>query len=312
MPHRFNLKHRALLPLLAIVPLVAACTTATDSPSVGAAPSPAETAPKQMHADTEFQAAEKEHTARIGVFALDTGTGETLGYRQDERFGMGSTFKTLAVAALLHAHPLSSGFFDQVVHFTQDDIVSASPVTSTRVDTGMTVRELSDAAITHSDNTAGNQLLKLLGGPESLTAFVRTLGDTVTRLDRWEPLLNTNIPGDERDTSTPAALAADYRALVLGDALATPERDQLTAWLLANTTGDARIRAALPHDWKTGDKTGTGDYGSANDVAVTWPSGANAPLVIAILTTHPDNPAAAPDNSLVAATAETALSTLHH
>ncbi|MFC7425830.1 class A beta-lactamase [Nocardia tengchongensis] len=243
---------------------------------------------------------EQQHGARAGVFVIDTGTGRTVGYRQDERFTFNSTFKGLACGALLRAHPLQTGFFDQVIHFTADKLVSASPVTSTRVDTGMTVTELCDAAITRSDNTAGNQILELLGGPQALNDFLRGLGDQTTHMDRWEPDINTNIPGDDRDTSTPAALAEDYRRLVLGDVLAQPERTQLTAWLLANTTGDARIRAGLPADWKTGDKTGSGDYGTANDVAVTWPAGGAAPLVIVVLTAKPDK-AAEYDNPLVAA-----------
>ncbi|WP_228102997.1 class A beta-lactamase [Nocardia seriolae] len=210
----------------------------------------------------------------------------------------------------MRAHPLASGYFDQVIHFTAADIVSASPVTQTRIDTGMTVSELCDAAITRSDNTAGNALLKLLGGPEALTAFTRTLGDQVTRLDRWEPDLNTDIPGDERDTTTPAALAADYRALVLGDALPAPERRQLTDWLLANKTGDARIRAGLPGDWRTGDKTGSGDYGTANDAAITWPADGGSPVVIVVLSSKPDAAATA-DNPLVAAVAKEALGKVH-
>ncbi len=289
-----TLKTRALASLLVLAPLLGAC--GTDSKNE-AAQSDSTTTPATTDA---LRSLEQQHGARAGVFVIDTGTGRTVGYRQDERFTFNSTFKGLACGALLRAHPLQTGFFDQVIHFTADKLVPASPVTSTRVDTGMTVTELCDAAITRSDNTAGNQILELLGGPQALNDFLRGLGDQTTHMDRWEPDINTDIPGDDRDTSTPAALAEDYRRLVLGDVLAQPERTRLTAWLLANTTGDARIRAGLPADWKTGDKTGSGDYGTANDVAVTWPAGGAAPLVIVVLTAKPDK-AAEYDNPLVAA-----------
>nr|WP_062990674.1 class A beta-lactamase [Nocardia anaemiae] len=254
---------------------------------------------------------EQQHQARLGVFAVDTGSGKTVGLRQDERFAMMSTFKTLACAALLREHPLATGYFDQIIHFTEADVAAAggSSVTGTRIDSGMSVSELCDAAITRSDNAAGNELLKLLGGPQALTRFLRSIGDEISRLDRWEPQLNTAIPGDERDTTTPAAIAADYRALTVGDALAAPERAQLTAWLIATTTGGTRIRAGVPDDWRTGDKTGTGDYGSANDVAVTWPGASTAPIVIAVLTTH-SSPDAKVDNALVAEAAKEAVGLL--
>ncbi|QVI25377.1 class A beta-lactamase [Nocardia tengchongensis] len=288
------MKTLALASLLALTPLLGAC--GTDSKNE-VAHRDSTTTPAATDA---LRSLEQQHGARAGVFVIDTGTGRTVGYRQDERFTFNSTFKGLACGALLRAHPLQTGFFDQVIHFTADKLVSASPVTSTRVDTGMTVTELCDAAITRSDNTAGNQILELLGGPQALNDFLHGLGDQTTHMDRWEPDINTDIPGDDRDTSTPAALAEDYRRLVLGDVLAQPERTQLTAWLLANTTGDARIRAGLPADWKTGDKTGSGDYGTANDVAVTWPAGGAEPLVIVVLTAKPDK-AAEYDNPLVAA-----------
>ncbi|MVU75962.1 class A beta-lactamase [Nocardia sp. ET3-3] len=298
-----TLKYGALASLLLLAPLVAGCDSGAKS---DAAQSASTTTTTSLTDDAAFRGLEQEHGARVGLFTIDTGTGKTLGYRQDERFAFDSTFKGLACGALLHAHPLATGFFGQVVHFTAADLVTYSPVTSTKVDTGMTVTELCEAAITRSDNTAGNQVLKLLGGPGAVTTFLRSIGDQVTRMDRWEPDLNTNIPGDDRDTTTPAALADDYRKLVVGDTLGEPERTQLTAWLLANTTGDARIRAGLPADWKTGDKTGAGDYGTANDVAVTWPAGGGAPLVIVVLTTKPDQ-AAAGDNPLVAAVAKEAV-----
>nr|WP_280435745.1 class A beta-lactamase [Nocardia carnea] len=274
-------------------------TTATSEPTSSIA-APAAT---QAFADLE-----KTHGARLGVFALDTATGSSVSYRPDERFAMGSTFKGLACGALLDAHPLSSGFFDQVIHYPRHELVEYSPVTEQHVDTGMTVADLCHAAITVSDNTAGNQILKLLGGPAGFTAFLRSIGDDISRLDRWETELNTAIPGDERDTTTPAALAGDYRTLVVGDTLPAPEREQLKTWLIATTSGADRIRAGLPADWLVGHKTGTPAYGSAHDVAIVWPPG-RAPLVISVLSTKPEQDAE-PDGALLAAATRAALAEL--
>ncbi|MFB7875666.1 class A beta-lactamase [Nocardia sp. NPDC056064] len=284
--------------LVAVV-LAAAVTACSTEP----APAPA--AP----ATEAFADLETKYDARLGLSVVDTADDRTVSYREHERFPIASTFKGIACGALLQAHPLASGYFDRVIHYTAADLVDYSPETAQHVDTGMTVADLCAAAITLSDNTAGNLLLRELGGPAGFTAFVRTLGDTVTRLDRWETELNTAVPGDERDTTTPAALAADYRALLLGPALAEPERAQLTTWLLANTTGAERIRAGLPADWQVGDKTGTPAYGSALDVAIAWPPG-RAPLILAVLSTRSE-PDAEPSNPLIADATRTAVAQLN-
>ncbi|WP_040781928.1 class A beta-lactamase, partial [Nocardia pneumoniae] len=232
------LRRRRLLTAAAVAALTAvtaACGSGGDAPA-NPSTTPAAATPS-------FTEMETNHAARLGVYAIDTASGRTVGHRDGERFPMASTFKGLACGALLRDHPLSTGYFDQVIHYSRADLVANSPVTEKHVDTGMTVAELCDATITVSDNTAGNQVLKLLGGPAGFTAFLRSIGDNTSRLDRWETELNTAIPGDERDTTTPAALAADYRALVLGDVLGEPERERLKSWLIANTTGDKRIRA---------------------------------------------------------------------
>ncbi|WP_194813891.1 class A beta-lactamase [Nocardia sp. XZ_19_385] len=289
--------------LAVLLPLAGACGTATTEPA------PASAAPAAV---SQLADIESRHQARLGVFGLDTGSGKTVGHRADERFAMLSTFKTLACAALLKAHPLASGYWEQNIRFTEADVAKAdgSAVTGKRIATGMTVRELCDAAITYSDNAAANEILKLLGGPQAVTEFLRSIGDQVSRLDRWEPEVNTAIPGDERDTTTPAAIVRDYQALTLGDALPTVERDQLVAWLKANTTGGSRIRAGVPADWTTGDKTGTSSaYGSANDVAVTWPAGGGAPIVIAVLSTHATEQAE-PNSPLIAEAAKDVVSVL--
>jgi beta-lactamase class A len=234
---------------------------------------------------------------RIGVAARRG--DRSLTYRAGERFALLSTFKFLAAAAiLLKAWPCDPGLLDMVVRYREADLVEYSPITERHVDTGMTVEALCDAAVRYSDNTAGNLLLRLLGGPAGLTRFARRIGDRQTRLDRWETDLNTNLPGDPRDTTTPAAMAADLDKLVLGAALAEGDRERLTGWLVANTTGDKRIRAGLPTGWRVGDKTGTGAYGAANDVAVAWPP-AGEPLVIAVYTTR-FSPDADPVDDVVA------------
>ncbi len=212
--------------------------------------------------------------ARMGVAIHDTQTGRRWTYRADERFPMCSTFKVLAAAALLAKVDAGRDRLDRRVVLAAADLVSYSPFTKTRVGgDGVSLAELCAAAITQSDNTAGNAILAAIGGPEGLTAFARTLGDRVTRLDRWETELNQAAPGDPRDTTSPTAMAADLEALVLGNRLSPAARDQLVAWMVANTTGDAKLRAGLPRDWRIGDKTGGGGNGAMADVAAIWPAG---------------------------------------
>ncbi|MFF6808610.1 class A beta-lactamase [Streptomyces sp. NPDC012403] len=288
---------RALLLAAALAP-VAGCATGTPErergrtgpPTPSRTPTPSPVDPRSL---TDL---EREYGARLGVYALATGTGATVIHRADERFALCSTFKTLAAAAVLDRHPVPG--LDRRVTYTRADLVAYSPVTEKHTGTGMTLRDLCDAAVRYSDNTAANLLLRELGGPRALTAHLRGLGDRVSRLDHDEPELNGNPPGDPRDTTTPRAVAADYRALVLGDALPAAKRALLTDWLVRNTTGDLRVRAGVPRGWKVGDKTGTGDWGRANDVAVLWPP-SGAPLVIAVLTERPDREAA-PSDALVA------------
>jgi beta-lactamase class A len=184
------------------------------------------------------------------------------------------------------------------VPYSAADLVAHSPVTEAHVGRGLTPAQLCHAAITKSDNTAGNLLLDQLGGPAAVTAFARSIGDHDTRLDRRETELNTAVPGDERDTTTPAAIAAGYRDLVLGDALGVAQRDQLRGWLLATTTGARRIRAGVPAEYTVGDKTGSGGFGTANDVAVAW-SAAGDPVVIAVLSSR-SAPDADHDDALLA------------
>ena len=233
----------------------------------------------------DFARIEAESGGRLGVAVLDTHNGRRTGHRADERFAMCSTFKLLAGAAVLARHDAGKEQLDRRIRYDAKDLVTYSPVTGKYVAAGMTLAELCDAAITVSDNTAGNLLLASFGGPEGLTAFTRTLGDSVTRLDRIEPELNEAAPGDPRDTTTPAAMAANIRALVLGDALSAQSREQLKRWLIASKTGDTALRAGVPAGWTVGDKTGSGERGTRNDVGVIWPPG-RGPVVVSVYLTE--------------------------
>ncbi|WP_114768368.1 class A beta-lactamase [Microvirga subterranea] len=232
--------------------------------------------PKARLADLE-----RRHGGRLGVAILDTQTGRRIEHRAGERFAMCSTFKAVAAALVLARVDRGEERLDRHMTFTKADLVRWSPVTEKHVGTGMTMAQICEAAITSSDNTAGNLMLESFGGPAALTAYARTLGDSMTRLDRIETALNEATPGDPRDTTTPAAMLGTMEKLLLGEALSGPSREQLTAWLVANKTGDRRIRAALPRDWRVGDKTGTGDNGAANDIAILWPPGRGSILIAA-------------------------------
>ncbi|WP_329025046.1 MULTISPECIES: class A beta-lactamase [unclassified Streptomyces] len=249
---------------------------------------------------------ERAHGARVGAFAYNVATGVAVRHRADERFPMLSTFKTLAAAAVLRDLDRDGEVLEKVVHYTKADCVSDSPVTDTpeHLASGLSVARLCDAAIGDSDNTAANLLLRELGGPAAVTRFARSLGDRVTRLDRWEPLLNSAEPGRVTDTTTPSALARDYARLVLGNVLERRDRERLTYWLLNCRTSGTRFRAGLPPEWTVADKTGGGSYGSCNDVGVAWtPEG--VPVVLAVLTTKPAGASdAAGDHPLVRDVAE--------
>jgi beta-lactamase class A len=232
-------------------------------------------------ADATFAALEARHGGRLGVAALDLGTGRRWEHRAGERFPLCSTFKLLATAAVLARVDAGKDRLDRRVHYGPQSLLAYAPVTREHAGRGwMTLGDLCIAAITLSDNTAANLLLESIGGPGAVTRYARSLGDPTTRLDRWEPTLNTAIPGDPRDTTAPAAMVHDMRRLLTGDALSKPSRDRLNAWLAAGQTGEARLRAGLPREWFTGDKTGSGANGSTNDVAIARPP-RGGPLLIA-------------------------------
>jgi beta-lactamase class A len=234
----------------------------------------------------ELARLEGELEGRLGVAILDTATGERASHRGEERFPMCSTFKALACGAVLQRVDAGHEDLHRRIRFEAEDVVTYSPVTKAHAGgEGMTLAEICEAGLTQSDNTAANLILASLGGPAQVTAFARRIGDGVTRLDRTETSLNEATPGDPRDTTTPDAMAADLKALLLGDVLSQPSREQLTAWLLANRTGDAKLRAGVPKDWRVGDKTGGGGFGTTNDIAILWPPG-RKPLIACVYITQ--------------------------
>ncbi|MFI7133798.1 class A beta-lactamase [Nonomuraea sp. NPDC050153] len=240
----------------------------------------------EAQARKELRALEASFKGRIGAYAIDTATGRTIGYRSNERFPLLSTFKAMACAAALHkARTTDPGLMEKVVRWTADDLKPNSPTTEKHVEDGLTVNQLCEATITLSDNTAGNMVLKQIGGPAGLTRYFRTLKDPISRLDRWETELNDWTPKEKRDITTPASIARDLRAVTTGNALDAKDRERLNAWLIATKTGDARIRAGLPKTWTIGDKTGTNSaFGGGNDIAVIWPKKDAAPIIMAVYT----------------------------
>jgi beta-lactamase class A len=226
---------------------------------------PAEPAPP---IEDRIAALERRHNAYIGVFAVDLVGGRSISHRGQEAFAMCSTFKGYAAARVLQMVEQGQLALDQQVFVDPTAIVANSPRTAPRAGGSMALDELCQAALQVSDNTAGNLLLKAIGGPAAITGFARSIGDSSSRLDRWETELNSAVPGDRRDTSTPEALGGGYRDLLTGDVLAPPQRQQLEAWMRANETSS--MRAGLPQGWTTADKTGSGDYGSTNDVGIAY------------------------------------------
>lgn len=228
----------------------------------------------------ECAALEHRHGGRLGVAVLDTAGTRRIAHRGDERFPLCSTFKALAAAFVLARVDAGRENLSHRVVYGREDLVTYSPVTERHVGgDGLTMGEICEAAVTLSDNTAANLILDRVGGPAGLTVYLRAIGDDTTRLDRRETALNEASPGDPRDTTTPLAMLETLRKLALGDALSASSRDQLTAWLVANRTGDRRLRAGVPAGWRVGDKTGSGAYATTNDVAVLWPPG-RAPIVV--------------------------------
>ncbi|MCP1534140.1 beta-lactamase class A [Bacillus velezensis] len=254
----------------------------------------------------KFVQLEKKFDARLGVYAIDTGSNKTIAYRPNERFAYASTYKVLAAAAVLKKS--SNEKLNAIIRYSKDDLVTYSPITEKHLDTGMSLKEISEAAVRYSDNTAGNLLLQQLGGPKGFEKSLKQIGDHVTKADRFETDLNSAIPGDRRDTSTAKALANDLKTFALGNTLTADKRTILTDWMRGNATGDELIRAGAPAGWEVGDKSGAGSYGTRNDIAIVWPPD-RAPIVLAILSNRFTEDANY-NNALIAEAAKVALNDL--
>lgn len=266
---RLSSGHALGIATLAIA-LVAACSGDSKPDDVQAA------------FDTDLAGMEQAVGGKIGVYALDTATGRTLSWRADERFAFASTFKPLLVAAVLSGVDAGRLSLDTTYDLAGVTVQPYSPVVDELAPgDSLTLAELCDAAITLGDNTVTNVLLDTIGGPEALTAFLRTHGDSTTRLDRYETDLNENAPGDPRDTTTPRAMVHSLQTFLFSDVLSPASRQHLQDWLVASRTGGARLRAGLPDSWRVGDKTGTGGNGAVNNVAVAWPPG-REPLIVSV------------------------------
>ncbi|WP_193016489.1 MULTISPECIES: class A beta-lactamase [Gammaproteobacteria] len=251
--------------------------------------------------EEQLSVLEKNSQGRLGIALINTENNSLITYRGDERFAMASTSKVMAVAAVLKESEKQAGLLDKNIVITKSDLVAYSPITEKHLATGMTLAQLSAATLQYSDNTAMNKIIDYLGSPAKVTEFARSINDVTYRLDRKEPELNTAIHGDPRDTTSPIAMAKSLQTLTLGDALGQSQRQQLVTWLKGNTTGNQSIKAGLPTHWIVGDKTGSGDYGTTNDIAVIWPED-HAPLVLVVYFTQQDQNAKYRKDIIVKAT----------
>ncbi|MDM5193808.1 class A beta-lactamase [Bacillus hominis] len=291
----FHISHyKKMLPVVLL-----SCVTLIGCSNSNIQSEPPKQTKQENTSNHSFVTLEKEYDAKLGIYALDTGTNQTVTYRSDERFAYASTHKALAVGALLQKKSIED--LDQRIKYTSKDLVNYNPITEKYVDTGMTLKELADASIRYSDNTAQNLILKQLGGPSEFKKSLRDIGDTVTSPERFEPELNEVQPGDTRDTSTPKALATSLQAYALGDILSIEKRNFLIDLMKRNTTGDNLIRAGVPGEWEVADKTGSGSYGTRNDIAIIWPPN-KKPIILAILSNHAKEDAKYDDKLIADAT----------
>jgi len=298
----------AAVTAAAVLVLFGACSTPSLGPTPAAVSEPVVTAPPEAASDPTpaFAQLEQEFDARLGVYALDPLSRAEVAYRADERFTYASTFKALAAGILLKIVPDEE--LDELVSYGADDLLPNSPITEANVDEGMTLRAVAEAAVRFSDNTAGNIVLERLGGPEGFTQALRDLGDTTSSSDRTETDLNSAIPGDTRDTSTPRAFALDLATLLTTDALGAAQQSQLIDWMTGNATGTELIAAGLDAGWSVADKSGAGAYGTRNDIALVWPP-SGSPIVLVIMSNRASEDAQY-DNALIARAAEAALAGL--
>lgn len=281
--------------------------TLTALAAVGTRVASAQPAPPSINA---LATLERRNNARIGVYAVDLQSQQVVAHRPAERYAMCSTFKTYAAARVLQKAERAELSLTDTVIVDADDILPHSPVTETRVGQTITLGELCAAALEQSDNAASNYLLDAIGGPPAVTEFARSLGDKETRLDRWEPELNSASPGDLRDTSTPESIGVGYRALLIGSALGSSVRDQLTDWMRANVTSS--MRPGMPPNWVLADKTGSGAYGITNDVGIAFGPDGRQVLLSVMVRSEQEDPDAEGFRPMMAEVAALVMSMLIH
>lgn len=295
---RLPLSRRSMVLAMLSAPVLSACNSIYGSTST---PTRRQTHTVLPQVNPFLAQLEAQTHGRLGISAINTANNQRIEYQANQRFPLCSTFKLTAVAAILHQSMRDTRLLQQRIHYSMQQVEDSgyAPVTAQHVNSGMTVSELCAACISYSDNAAANLLLHILGGPAALTRFSRSIGDKEFRLDRWEPALNSALPNDDRDTTTPAAMADSLQRLLVGNVLAATQRELLLYWLKNNTTGNARIRAGVPKGWTIGEKTGTGGYGTTNDVGILWPA-RQPPIILAVYFTHPDK-TAKPHDAIIAA-----------
>lgn len=247
-----------------------------------------------------LESLKKKFAGRIGIYGINTNNNQIIDYHSDERFPVQSTFKLLGVAALLKQSQSNKNLLQENIHYTKDELISWHPITGKYVDSGMTLKALSEATMRYSDNPAINFIMKKLGGPKFITDFAQSIGNTTFNIKHYEGNLNSN-PNNEDDTSTPKDMAISLQKLTLGDSLAKPKQTQLITWMKNNTTSYKRIRAGVPIGWTVAAKTGSGDYGIANDIGIMW-SPICKPIVLAIYTVKNKADAKGRDDIVASAT----------
>lgn len=256
----------------------------------------------KMENDTKykefFSKMESDYGVNLGIYAYDTGTDKEITYNADERFAYCSTFKALISGVVLQRYPVDK--LKEVIKYSKKDMLSYAPVTKNNVDKGMTIEELCNAAVRFSDNTAANLLFNLIGGPSGFKASLNALGDKVTEPERLEPELNSAIPGESRDTSTPRQLAKDLKEYTTGSVLTDDKKKILIDWMSGNATGDTLIRAGAPKGWTVADKSGAGSYGTRNDIAIVTPPNGK-PIFVAILSNKNEKAAKYEDKTIAEA-----------
>lgn len=305
---RLPLRHSSLrnIAIALLTPLALVGCSGIEAASPPAQAPPAEAGATRDAGKADFGRLERQFDARVGVYAVDTATGEEVAHRADERFAYASTLKALSAGAVLQRNPVEG--LDRQITYGAEDVVAHSPITEQHVETGMTLRAVLQAAVHDSDNTAANLLLRELGGPTGMGAALHGIGDTTTHVDRLEPDLNRTAPGDVRDTSTARAMTRSLREFTVGRALPPDKRTILNEMLRSGPLTADLVQAGVPADWQVGDRSGAADHGTRNDIAVVRPPG-RAPIVLAIMTDRADRDADY-DDALVAQSARAVVDTL--